>query len=85
MSQVRVPSFLTKLDKEKKMDMMKQFKSWKSWEVSELLVQHLEDELDRLILEEEKVSFSTWFQTRWSNCKLLGKREQLRQLIKDLT
>ena len=84
MAQVRVPSFLTKLDKERKMSMMKQFTSWKKWEVSELLAQHLKDELDRLIEEEEKGSFLTWFQTRWSIAKRLGKREQLRQLIKDL-
>ena len=85
MAQVRVPSFLMKLDKEKKIEMMKQLKSWKAWEVSDLLVQHLEDELDRLIREEEKGSFLSWFQTRWSIAKRLGKREQLRQLIKDLS
>ncbi|MGL1886322.1 MAG: hypothetical protein OCD76_07385 [Reichenbachiella sp.] len=81
---VRIPSFLTSLDKEKKQEIMKQFKSWKSWEVCELLKAHLQSELDQLILEDEKDSFSTWFQTRWSKAKRLGKREQLRQLIKDL-
>ena len=64
--------------------MMKQLKSWKSWEVSQYLVEHLEGELDRLIQEDEKSSFSTWFQTRWSKAKRLGRREQLRQLIRDL-
>ena len=81
---VKVPSFLTALDKEKKLEMMKQYKSWKAWEVADLLREHLQSELDRLIKEEEKGSFPTWFQTRWSKAKGLGKREQLRQLIKDL-
>ena len=81
---VRIPRFLTSLDKEKKQEIMKQFKSWKTWEVADLLRAHLQSELDQLILEDEKDSFSTWFQTRWSKAKRLGKREQLRQLIKDL-
>jgi len=84
MSKVRIPAFLTCLEREKKLEMMKQLKSWKSWEVSQYLVEHLEGELDRLIQEDEKSSFSTWFQTRWSKAKRLGRREQLRQLIRDL-
>ena len=64
--------------------MMKQFKSWKAWEVADLLREHLESELDRLTREDEKDSFSTWFRTRWSQAKRIGRREQLRQLIKDL-
>ena len=84
MANIRVPSFLTKLDSEYKKEMMIQFKSWKAWAVSEHLVSHLQEELDRLIKEDEKDTFTTWFQTRWSRAKRLGKREQLRQLIKDL-
>jgi len=84
MSKVRIPVFLTCLEREKKLEMMKQLKSWKSWEVSQYLLEHLEGELDRLIQEDEKSSFSTWFQTRWSKAKRLGRREQLRQLIRDL-
>ena len=85
MAQVRVPSFLVKLEKDKKIEMMKQMKSFKAWEVSNLLVQHLNDELDRLVKEDEKDSLLSWFQTRWSQAKRLGRREQLRQLIKDLS
>lgn len=85
MAQVRVPSFLTRLDQEKKAEMMKQYKAWKAWEVAEHLKTHLQNELDKLIQEEEQSSFTTWFQTRWSKAKSLGRREQLRQLIKDLT
>ena len=84
MALIKVPSFLTKLDKEDKMEMMKQLKSWKSWAVAEHLVVYLESELERLIEEEEKGSFPSWFQTRWSKAKSLGRREQLRHLIKDL-
>lgn len=84
MSKIRIPSFLTKLDQAEKVDMMKQLKSWKAWAVSEYLVKHLEDELDRLIKEDERDSFSSYFQTRWSRAKRLGRREQLRQLIRDL-
>jgi len=84
MSKIRIPSFLTKLDQAEKVDMMKQLKSWKAWAVSEHLVKHLEDELDRLIKEDERDSFSSYFQTRWSRAKRLGRREQLRQLIRDL-
>lgn len=85
MAQVRIPSFLVKLEKDKKLEMMKQMKSWKAWEISSLLVNHLQHELDRLIKEDEKDSLLSYFQTRWSQAKRLGKREQLRQLIKDLS
>ena len=81
---VKVPSFLTSLDKEKKEEMMKQYKSWKALEIAELLKEHLTNELDQLIKEDERDSFSTYFQTRWSKAKRLGRREQIRQLIKDL-
>ena len=81
---VKVLSFLTSLDKEKKEEMMKQYKSWKTWEVAELLKEYLTNELDQLIKEDERDSFSTYFQTRWSKAKRLGRREQIRQLIKDL-
>lgn len=84
MGQIRVPSFLTKLDREKKIEMMKQFKSWNAWEVADLLREHLESELDRLIQEDEKNNFSSWFETRWTKAKRLGKRDAIRQLLKDL-
>jgi hypothetical protein len=85
LAQVRVPSFLTKLDKEKKIEQMKRYAIWKSDTIAELMVEHLESELTRLVLEDEKDSPLSWFQSRWSRAKRLGKREALRQLIKDLT
>ena len=85
MAQVRVPSFLVKLEKDKKIEAMQHYKIWKTGIVAELLVQHLNDELDRLVKEDEKDSLLSWFQTRWSQAKRLGRREQLRQLIKDLS
>ena len=84
MAQVRIPSFLTKLDPEQKKEMMQQYSSWKRWGVAELMVKHLEDELTKLILEDEKDSPLSWFQSRWNRAKRLGKREAIRHLIKDL-
>jgi len=85
MAQVRIPSFLVKKDKESKERLMKQYLSWKKWEVSELLAKSLQDELDKLIEEDEKQDFSSEFQTSRKQAFRLGKREQLRHLIKDLT
>lgn len=84
MAQVRIPSFLTKLNPEEKAEMMKQFKSWKKWAVAEAMVEHLEEELTKLIQAEEKDSPLSWFQSRWSRARNLAKRELLRQIIKDL-
>ncbi len=84
MAKVRIPTFLTRLDQEEKVEMMKQYQSWKTWKVAEYMVDHLQAELDRLIQEDEKGSPISWFQTRWSKAKRLGKREQIRRLIKDL-
>ena len=85
MSNIRVPSFLTKLDKDKKVELIKQWSTLKGYECIDLMKEHLEDELARLILEDEKSSYVTWFQTKWSKAKRLGRREQLRKTIKDLT
>jgi len=84
-SQIRIPSFLTKLDKEEKTEAMKEYMQWKIQFCTEYLAKHLEEELERLILEDEKRSCVTWFQTKWSKAKALGKREVLRHIIKDLT
>lgn len=84
MAKIRIPSFLTKLDQAEKTDMMKQLKSWKAWAVSEYLVQHLESKLDRLIIEDEKEDFLSKFQTNSHKAKRLGRRQELRELLKDL-
>ena len=85
MSNIRVPSFLTKLDKEKKVEMIKQWSTLKGYECIDLMKEHMEDELNSLIQEDEKSSYTTWFQTKWGSAKRLGRREQLRNTIKDLT
>ena len=85
MSNVRVPSFLTKLDKEKKLEMIKQWSTLKGYECIELMKAQMEDELEFLMQEDEKSGYVTWFQTKWSKAKRLGRREQLRKTIKDLT
>ena len=51
----------------------------------EHLQTYLQQEVDRLVMEDEKGSFTTFFQTKWNRAKNLGKREVLRKLIKDLT
>jgi len=65
--------------------MIKQWSSLKGYECIDLMKEHMEDELEKLILEDEKSSYVTWFQTKWSRAKRLGRREQLRTTIKDLT
>jgi len=85
LSKIRVPSFLTKLDKEEKVEMIKQWSTLKGYRCIDLMKEHLEDELERLIQEDEKASPVTWFQSKWGKAKRLGRREQLRKTIKDLT
>ena len=84
MSNIRVPSFLTHLDKEEKREMIKQWSTLKGYKCIDLLAEHLENQLDQLVIEDEKSSPVTWFQSKWSSAKRLGRREQLRLLIKDL-
>ncbi len=81
---IRVPSFLTKHDQELKQELMLEFKRWKTNKVTNELRDFLEGELTKLITEDEKDNFSTLFQTKWQRAKRLGKREQLRNLLKDL-
>jgi len=85
LANIRIPSFLTKLDQEKKKEMIKQWSTLKGYECIDLLKESLEDQLDLSIEEDEKSSFTTWFQTKWSRAKRLGRREILRKMIKDLT
>jgi len=85
MSKIKVPSFLTKLTGEHRRLMIKQWGELKSYECIELLTFQLEDELERLIQQDEKTGPVTWFQTKWSQAKRHGRRMQLRLLIKDLT
>jgi len=84
MAQVRIPSFLTHLDKSEKEQMMKQLKSWKGWAVAEHLNKFLKKELDRLIMEDEKEDYKSEFQTSRKQAFRLGRRDELRRLIKDL-
>jgi len=85
MAQIRIPSFLKKLDKEEKYERMKEYMVWRNQHCTEYMKKHLESELTKLVEEEEKSSFPTWFQTRWNKAKSLGRRQVLRQIIKDLT
>ena len=84
MTDIKVPSFLTHLDREEKREMIKQWSTLKGYRCIDLMQEHLEKQLDQLIIEDEKSSYYSWFQTKWSGAKRLGRREQLRLLIKDL-
>ena len=84
MANIRVPTFLSKLDSEAKKEMMQLLKPWKASPVAEHLVSYLKSELDQLLKDAEKAIPVSEFETRWNHSKRLGKRENLRQLIKDL-
>jgi len=81
---IRVPSFLTKLDKEEKREVMKEYMLWKEQYCTTYLVKQLEGELEKLTIEEEKHNFSSYFETRWARAKRLGSRATLRHILKDL-
>jgi len=65
--------------------MIKQWSTLKGYECIDLMRQDMLDELEFLMHEDEKSGYVTWFQTKWSKAKRLGRREQLRKTIKDLT
>jgi len=81
---IKVPSFLTKVDKAEKEELMKEYMQWKESDCTLYLASKLESELDKLVTEDEKNSFSSYFQTRWNRAMNLGKRSIYRQLLKDL-
>lgn len=85
MAKHRIPSFLTTLDKETKAEVMKEWITVSNSRSLEYLRTHLQQEVERLVQEDEKSGFSSWFQTKWNRAKNLGKREVLRKLTKDLT
>jgi len=84
MAKIVVPPFLHTVDADIKVKMIKQHKIWKNWDINELLVKHLEDALESLIRQDETESFSSYFETRWAKAKRLGKREAIRNLLKNL-
>ena len=84
MSNIKIPSFLTKLDREEKVEMTKQWSTLKGYKCFDLLQEHLENQLEQLISTDETSGFASWFQTKWNLAKSHGKREILRKLIKDL-
>lgn len=85
MAKHRIPSFLTTLDKETKTEVMKEWITVSNSRSLEYLRAYLQQEVERLVQEDEKSGFSSWFQTKWNRAKNLGKREVLRKLTKDLT
>ena len=81
----KIPEFIAQNPStEEKQRLMKQYLKWKKWEIAEMMVNHYQKKLDRLIQEDEKDSPVSWFQWKWGKAKRLGKREALRQFINDL-
>ena len=81
----KIPEFIAQNPStEEKQRLMKQYLKWKKWEIAEMMVNHYQKKLDRLIQEDEKDSPLSWFQWKWGKAKRLGKREALRQFINDL-
>lgn len=84
MSKVRIPTFLVGTPKEKLGETLTEYHIWQRADTCEKLVGHLEDKLEKLLLEEEKDSPLSLFQSKYNRAKNLGKREILRSIIKDL-
>ena len=84
MSKVRIPTFLLCTPKEILSETLQRYKLWKQDVTCEQLVEHLESKLDTLMLEEEKFTPVSLFQSKYERAKNLGKREVLRSIIKDL-
>jgi len=84
MSETRIPTFLHKLPKPEKIEMLKQWQTLQGYRCIDLMQEYYENELEKSISQDEKDNFISWFQTKWSRAKRLGKRQVYRQIIKDL-
>ena len=80
----KVPEFLSPLPSEEKQRLMKKYLTWKGEEITELMVKHYEKKLEQLLIEDEKDSPLSWFQSKWTRAKRLGKREAIRKFIEHL-
>jgi len=61
-----------------------QYAYWQRAEICEMLVKELESKLEKIMLEEERESPISLFQSKYNRAKNLGRREVLRSVIKDL-
>lgn len=80
----KIPEFIAVQPKAEKERLMKLYINWKNNEITELMAQHYEKKLDKLLSEEEKESPVSWFQSKWSRVKRIGRREILRKILSDL-
>lgn len=88
MAQIRLPHQLSKIlstkSPEDKKEYVGRYKTWKVDEITEIMLSQYQTEYKRLIQEDEDESPLSWFQSKWSKAKRLGKRQALRQIILDL-
>lgn len=85
----KVPSFISDyfngLSHDEKQEAVARYKQWYSHDFTELFLDYLEQERDKLIEEDEKKSdFSSWFQFSYKTARNKAQRLLLRDLIKKL-
>lgn len=87
---IRIPAFITSPfsethGKEDKEVFLQEYKRWVNSEFTEHLTNHLHKLLKHKIQEDEdKTSFASLFESKYSRAHSLGYRKALRELIKQL-
>ncbi|QDP52429.1 MAG: hypothetical protein Unbinned96contig1001_46 [Prokaryotic dsDNA virus sp.] len=84
-SEFKVPSFISEyfngLDAEQKAEAVARYKSWYAHDFTELFIQHLSQQREKLVQEdEEKTDFMSWFQFSYKKAHNRAKRSLLREL-----
>lgn len=85
----KVPPHLSKefhaLSQEERLKFIKSYHVWYNHELTQALIESLEERIDSLIKEEEQKSgFSTLFESKYYNAENKAKRKVLRELKKQL-
>ena len=85
----KIPSFISEhlntLDHKAKQEGVERYKRWHSHDYTEMFMQYLEDECDKLVREDEDRSdFLSKFQFSYVSIRNKAKRGLLRSLIKKL-
>lgn len=88
-TEFRVPPFISKyfssLDAEQKKEEIQRYKSWYKHDYTQLLLEDLENKLQKLIQEDEKeTGFISRFQFNYKQAHNRAKRSLLRELTKGL-
>lgn len=88
-SEIKIPSFISEslsaMKHEEKNEAIERYKRWYNGEFTELFIQYLEEEYDRLLKEDEgKSDFLSKFQFSYVTIRNKAKRALLRSLITKL-